>query len=46
MGVSDTAVDCRIGSLEINLGIVNEPVKVDCRIGSLENNQEYELPGQ
>ena len=31
------AVDCRIGSLEINAVDVREGELVDCRIGSLEN---------
>ena len=33
---STYAVDCRIGSLEINKEIYAQGTDVDCRIGSLE----------
>lgn len=32
-----SAVDCRIGSLEINKEIYAQGTSVDCRIGSLES---------
>ena len=33
-----TRVDCRIGSLEKKVNLVNAAYLVDCRIGSLEND--------
>ena len=35
-------VHCRIGSLEITVGWVQDEYRVHCRIGSLEKSEEAE----